>query len=321
MDVLNQLRTGQLAWTQENASPLWACTGCRLCTTFCEHDNEPGLVLLSGRAEANSRGAGHPTLHNYAERFQRREARLAKKLQEHVPADKTAGTEVGFWPGCDAIDKNMADIDSALTLFEKLGEQIQVVRGAQICGGYPLLTAGYADMFQWHAKQVAETLKPFKTIITNCSACIFTMRRQYRAVGVQLEPKILSVSEFLAQCIQALPQKDEKKPIYYHDPCHLARYSGIIEEPRRVLSRIAEIRDFDWSHTETDCCGGAGLLPKTDPDTADSMARRRLREVANRGGGTVVTSCSTCTYMLRSNAPSGVRVTDLLSYLADAWQD
>ncbi len=321
MDVLNQLRKGELEWTPENADPLWACTACRQCTNFCHHDNEPGMVLLAGRAEANARGAGHPTLKSYADRFQKRQERLAGKLRDHFPDDKRRSEgDVGFWPGCDAIGKGMDDIDAALQLFANMGgENVRVVDSDQVCGGYPLLAAGYPDMFRWHAKRVADSLSAYRTIVTNCSACIFTMQRQYEAENVNLKPEILSISEYLASRIASVPRSTDKVPIYYHDPCYLARYSGIIEEPRMVLSRIAEVRDFDWSHSDTECCGGAGLLPKTDPDTADSMARRRLREVSNRGGGTVVTSCATCTYMLRSNAPSNVKVVDLASFVADAF--
>src|SRR5258707_803206 len=50
MDRLNQLRLGRGAWTPESTDPLWACTGCRHCTMYCDHGNEPGLVLFSGRA-------------------------------------------------------------------------------------------------------------------------------------------------------------------------------------------------------------------------------------------------------------------------------
>lgn len=278
------------------------------------------MVLLAGRAEANARGAGHPTLKAYAERFQKREERLASKLRDHVPEDKrTTEGDVGFWPGCDAVDKGMSDIDAAMSLFESMGGvKVRVVDSDIVCGGYPLLAAGYPDMFRWHAERVADRLRSFRTIVTNCSACIFAMQRQYAAEGVTLAPEILSISEYLASRVASLPSKTEKPPIYYHDPCYLARYSGIIEEPRLVLSRIAEVRDFDWSHGDTECCGGGGLLPKTDPDTADTMARRRLREIANRGGGTVVTSCATCAYMLKSNASSKVTVVDLATFVADS---
>jgi Fe-S oxidoreductase len=47
------------------------------------------------------------------------------------------------------------------------------------------------------------------------------------------------------------------------------------------------------------------------PEVADQMARDRLRDIANRGGGTVVTACATCTFMLKSNAPANIQVRDL----------
>ncbi len=320
MDTLNQLRRGKLEWNAENTEALWACTGCRACTGYCEHDNEPALVLLAGRAQANAEGACHPLLEKYPERFRSRDERLAKKLQEHIP-DSQRSTEglVGFWPGCDAIDKSMQDVEAALEIFQAIGgAPVAIVQSEQVCGGYPLLAAGHPDSFRNHAERVAKSMSKFKTIITNCSACLFTVQRQYAAEGVQLDVNIVSVPEYLTEKLQALPKSTNKQPVYYHDPCHLARYSGVIEEPRLVLSRIAELRDFEWSHADAECCGGAGLLPKTDPDTADSMARRRMREVANRGGGTIVTACATCTYMLRSNAPTGVVVRDLAAFVADA---
>jgi Fe-S oxidoreductase len=53
------------------------------------------------------------------------------------------------------------------------------------------------------------------------------------------------------------------------------------------------------------------------PAVADEMARRRLGEVGAAGGGTVVTSCATCKYMLARNAPAGVVVRDLVELVEE----
>ncbi|HUH01619.1 MAG TPA: (Fe-S)-binding protein [Kofleriaceae bacterium] len=323
MDRLNQARKGNVRWSHEDTENIWACTGCRQCTTYCLHENEPGLVLLSGRAEATRRGAGHPALESYPDRFRNRDERLVTQLREHVPFERiSADANVGFWPGCDSIDKSLGDVSAALELFDRSdAEHVRVVDAGQACAGYPLLAAGYPDMFRWHAAKVAKALARFKTVIVNCSACVYTLRSQYRAEGVELSCEILATSEFLAQSATRLPAPARKKQVYYHDPCYLARYSGVIEAPRRVLSQVAEVREFAWSGTDTECCGGGGLLPKTMPDVADAMARRRLRDVANRGGGTVVTSCGTCSYMLKQNAPNGVEVRDLPTAVLAALDD
>jgi Fe-S oxidoreductase len=133
---------------------------------------------------------------------------------------------------------------------------------------------------------------------------------------VSLPTEILSLAEWLAQSANRLPRPAVKRSVYYHDPCYHARYTDVIEQPRRVLGQIAEVRELSWSRTDTECCGGGGLLPKTMPGVADAMAKRRLAEVAAQGGGLVVTSCATCTFMLKRNAPRGVEVADLPSAVA-----
>src|SRR5687767_11729835 len=129
MALLGRLRRGNAPFTVEATDPLWACTGCRHCTVYCEHDNEPGLVLFAGRAAAQRNGAGHPALADYADRFANREARLARKLREQFDASTRAESgAVGFWPGCDMIDKGGADIASTLALLARMGgEQVALI--------------------------------------------------------------------------------------------------------------------------------------------------------------------------------------------------
>jgi Fe-S oxidoreductase len=323
MDRLNRLRRGLEPWTADAAEPLYACTGCRQCTTACLHGNEPGLVLMSGRAAAVARGAGHPALAGYPERFRAREARLTADARNELPTGQV-GADVAVVPGCDALDKSPRDARATLDLLERAGVAAELTAGRVACAGYPLLAAGHPDVFRWHATRVAAALKGFRTAVVGCSACVYTMRVSYPAEGVTLGCEVVSLAEMLVRTPGRLgntPRPSatrEKKTVYYHDPCYLARYAGVTDEPRRVLGEVAEVAEFAWSRGDTECCGGAGLLPKTMPEIADAMARRRLKDVSARGGGVVVTSCGTCAHMLRRNAPTGVEVRDLPSALIEA---
>ncbi len=318
MDRLNRLRRGTEAWTAEAADPLWACTGCRQCTVYCAHGNEPGLVLLAGRAAAQRHGAGHPALGGYGERFRARDQRLATQAKERLSTATFAEAgAIGFWPGCDSLDKGAADIVAAQAVFERLGlGPVPIVDAGLACAGYPLLAAGLPDLFRWHASKVALAMRRFRTIVIGCSACRYAVGSLYQGEGITVGVEVVSMPEFLAEHVAKLPVPAKKKSVYYHDPCYLARSAGVIEPPRRVLGRLAELRELSWSGTDTECCGGGGLLPKTAPATADAMARRRLAEVAASGGGTVVTACGTCTFMLRRNAPDSVEVSDLATAVA-----
>ncbi|MEO8844494.1 MAG: (Fe-S)-binding protein [Kofleriaceae bacterium] len=317
MDRLNQLRLGRGSWTAESTDPLWACTGCRHCTAYCDHGNEPGLVLFTGRAVAVDKGVPHPALAGYSERFRAREQRLSAQLQASFPDRLATEGELGFWPGCDAIDKSSSDIAATLALFDRTGlEHAKIVEAPQACAGYPLLAAGHRDLFRWHAGRVATAMRGFKKVAINCSACLYAVREQYAAEGVQVRAEVVSTADVLAPAAANLACQLQRKSVYYHDPCYHARYNDVIDAPRKALAQLVEVREFGWSKQDTECCGGGGLLPKTMPLVADQMAKRRLAEVHAAGGGMVVTSCATCAFMLKRNAPASVEVTNLATAMA-----
>src|SRR5262249_26771071 len=120
MDRLNQLRLGRAGWTADASDPLWACTGCRHFTLDCAPRNEPGPVLFHGRPIAAGHGVSHPALAGYSERFRAREQRLSAQLGVMFEPHLATGGEIGYWPGCDAIDKSASDIAAALALFERV---------------------------------------------------------------------------------------------------------------------------------------------------------------------------------------------------------
>jgi len=316
MDRLNQLRLGRGAWTAESTDSLWACTGCRHCTAYCDHGNEPGLVLLTGRAVAVDKGVPHPALAGYSERFRAREQRLSAQLQASFPDRLATEGDVGYWPGCDAIDKGSADIAAALALFDRTGVDVKIVEAPQACAGYPLLAAGHRDLFRWHAGRVASAMRGFKKVAINCSACLYAVRQQYAAEGVQVRAEVVALADLLAPAAANLACQLQRKSVYYHDPCYHARYNDVIEAPRKALAQLVEVREFGWSKQDTECCGGGGLLPKTMPLVADQMSKRRLAEVHATGGGMVVTSCATCAFMLKRNAPASVEVANLATAMA-----
>jgi Fe-S oxidoreductase len=234
-------------------------------------------------------------------------------FEPHLASDG----EIGYWPGCDAIDKSASDIAAALALFERVGlERVRIVDAPQACAGYPLLAAGHRDLFRWHAGRVASALRGFARVAINCSACLYALRAQYPAEGINLRTEIVSLADLLAPAAANLACPLTRRSVYYHDPCYHARYNGVIEQPRRALSQLAELRELAWNRTDTECCGAGGLLPKTNPAIADQMARRRLAEVQSTGGGMVVTSCASCAFLLQRNAPPSVEVANLATAMA-----
>src|SRR5262249_972789 len=142
------------------------------------------------------------------------------------------------------------------------------------------------------------------------------LREVYPREGISVRPEVSHLVEFLETFSGSLPQLHTgRQPALYHDPCYLGRIGGVYEGPRRLLARVADVKEFSRNRAESECSGGGGLVPKTMPTTARDMARRRLREVAASGAARVVTACPTCKKQL-ARAGQGIEVVDLVTFLA-----
>ena len=252
---------------------------------YCDHGNEPGLVLLTGRAAAVDHGVPHPALVGYSERFRAREQRLSAQLQAAFPDQLATEGEIGFWPGCDAIDKGADDIAAALALFERTGvgredrRRAAGVRAAIRCSppATPICFAGTPGASRSRSAASSK-------VAINCSACLYAMRAQYAAEGVSVRAEIVSLADLLAPAAaQPRVPADAQDASTTTTPATTRATTRSIEQPRRALAQLAEVRELAWNKEDTECCGGGGLLPKTMPQVADQMSKRRLAEVQAHG--------------------------------------
>jgi Fe-S oxidoreductase len=83
--------------------------------------------------------------------------------------------------------------------------------------------------------------------------------------GATLPFEVLAVSEYLAREVDAgrlkLKSAANGKSITYHDPCRLARQSGVMEEPRRLLQAMGmKTQETDSNRRENRQCKWIELL-------------------------------------------------------------
>ena len=318
MESANLLRKGHLPWNTDYTEVLYGCSGCGACTAVCAHENQPGRILVMAREAAEDRRAGHPALDRLDERFRARGERLLQTLRKHVPPEKrTDEARVAFHPSCDTIESAPEDLDAAMKVFDRVAEYVRITDGPEVCGGYPLYAAGRMDAFRYHARRFAESLRKHARVVSSCPACVFLMREIYPREGITVRPEVVHLVEFVETFSGSLPEVhgDGREPALYHDPCYLGRIGGVFDGPRRLLNRVADVKEFSRNRAESECSGGGGLVAKTMPATARDMARRRLRELPESGAKRVVTACPTCKKQL-GRANEGVEVVDLITFLA-----
>jgi len=199
---------------------------------------------------------------------------------------------------------------------EVLKSTVQIIHGTanvsmnfaeqeELCCGYPLFVAGYQEEFE---EVVKENTKLFlknsiETIITACPSCAETFSKYIEYNG-QADFKVYHVVEYLSELIDnngfdVEVTIDFPLKVTYHDPCHLARYKRVINEPRKIIRSIAglEFREMRHAKFEAQCCGGGGGMLVVEPRLSMEVAKNRLKEAAETGADVIITACPTCKNM------------------------
>ena len=122
-------------------------------------------------------------------------------------------------------------------------------------------------------------------------------------------------------------QFPKEAKVTYHDPCQLARYLGLIQEPRQILKAIKDIElvETDWTKEEwTTCCGGGGGFEAVFPELSQILAVNRAKELVATEAQIVVTHCPGCIMQLKDGLKElktdGIEVLDLAQIVAMAME-
>lgn len=87
--------------------------------------------------------------------------------------------------------------------------------------------------------------------------------------------------------------------VAYQDACHLRHAQGVTEPPRRLLRAVPGVELVE--PTEPDlCCGSAGSYNLDQPEVAEGLGRRKIRDLLGTRAEWVVSGNIGCLMQLRS---------------------
>jgi len=302
------------------AAPAWACTGCFGCREQCDHKNDVTGTLFAARSAMNAAGAAPPAAQAVLARESERLADLGNEARGFAALEEMApylarGAKTALLVGCaytrdagrrrettDAVRATSALVGGPVTLIDT-------------CCGAPLLHAGDHDRFVAQGERLTRAIGAAERVVVVDAGCASTLRIHHAKVG----PPMVHLSELAARELGRLGRVADlgaaEGEVRWHDPCQLGRGLGIYDAPRAVLTRALgrAPAEFPRRREGARCSGAGGLLPVTMPETSAAIARARLDEHEEAGGGTVVTACASSG---RRFEKSGARVLDLATVIA-----
>ena len=162
---------------------------------------------------------------------------------------------------------------------------------------------GYKDDFDSHSREHIDLLKErgVSQITTICPMCYSTFKHDYPQKGIAIKHTVNLYTELLDKGkIKFINPLNAK--IAFHDSCHLGRYSGLFEEPRKLIESIpgTKLVELSDSKKSSKCCGGTIRVPYAQ--IRSKMSERIINEASQAGAEYLVTACPSCFHNLYSTS-------------------
>ncbi len=228
------------------------------------------------------------------------------------PAGVPVKYKVGYFTGC-MTDFVFPELGKKIVAFlTKNGVEVRVPQSQGCCGAPVFLGAGDFATGRRFADANVKAFKDVEYIVTDCATCASAMkdyvkfladteerRKDYQEFGT----KIKDITEFLVDVLQLPPSayhvaaEFKGKTVTWHEPCHLGRYLGVKEPPRRILKSLKDINYVEMADADR-CCGMAGTFSIYYYELSQKIAARKVADIAATNADVVVTDCPGCEVQL-----------------------
>jgi glycolate oxidase iron-sulfur subunit len=232
----------------------------------------------------------------------------------------------GYFTGC-MTDFVFPELGTKIISFlTRNGVEVIVPRGQGCCGAPVFLGAGDFATGRRMADVNIQAFKDLDYIITDCATCASAMKDYVKFLAdtdarrrdyADFAAKVKDITEFLVDIVQ-LPASAYRvaaefkgKSVTWHEPCHLGRYLGVKEQPRKILKSLPDIDYVEMPDADR-CCGMAGTFSIYFYELSRKIADRKIADIKSTGADIVVTDCPGCQIQLidsltRHGMPQKVR--------------
>lgn len=315
--IARALYEGRLKLSKRLAEHIYAkCLLCKNCQVHCGSEVDIMSVMKALRQDIfragllpealKERDASVRAKHNVFSESPAKQGSLIEDL--NLPSKgKTL-----YFAGCYNTYRYPETSKATIAILKQAGMDVAYLGEDEWCCGLPEFHDGNIVLAEENAVHNVNAIKASgaELVITACPGCYTALKSEYPKIVGNLPYKVVHISEVITKLLDAGKIKLSKtinKKLTYHDPCHLGRYEGIYEQPRKPLRLIkgVELVEMRKNRKNAWCCGAGTEVFILDPDLTATIAQTRVKEAVETGTDTIITACPQCVNTL---TPAAKRV-------------
>jgi Fe-S oxidoreductase/nitrate reductase gamma subunit len=274
---------------------VWSCMQCNACVEICPVGIEQAPIINQlrrrlveeGELDANLQSTLeviHKSGNSFGEN-RRKRGRWTKELDFEVTDARKSAVDVLWFVGDYAsFDPRSQQITRALArLFRTAGVDFGILYDGERNSGNDVRRVGEEGLFESLAEQNIATIEgcEFNRIVTSDPHSLNTLRHEYPELGGQWA--VAHHTTLLLELIESgrLDVADRLSyRVTYHDPCHLGRFQGEYDAPRRILQRLGcTLIEMPRNRDNSFCCGaGGGRIWIPDSPGQERPSENRIHE-------------------------------------------
>jgi len=286
---------GELAGGVIRAETLWACTTCLACVEYCPVGIEHVPMIVGMRRTLIEDGAVDKRLQDALAKIGQHgnsfgaPARTRGKWTAGLPFPvkdirKEPAEYLWFVGDYASFDKRVQEATrAAAQVLQRAGIDFGILYDAERNSGNDVRRLGEEGLFDVLRSDNAAALAKasFRAVLTTDPHSLNALRHEYP--GLDEATPVVHLAQVLAGALadgRLRPVRQIGRRATFHDPCYLARYNRVVEEPRAVLRAIGvTLVEMPRHGLKTHCCGaGGGRIWMDDGGVKERSSENRIRE-------------------------------------------
>ena len=224
-------------------------------------------------------------------------------LPQFTPAETPRRARVVVLAGCVMQVLFQRVNRATIQVLARQGCDVVVPPEAGCCGALHTHN-GDLDGARQRARALIEALERerFDAVISNSAGCgasikefpaLFHGEPRWEARARAIAGRTADASEYLARLGMLPMEIPVRKRATYHDACHLAHGQQVRSQPRSLLQAVPGLELVEFPNSDW-CCGSAGIYNFLQPELAEQLQDRKIRNILSVEPEVVVTGNPGC---------------------------